>query len=100
MEHRVKNDEDDDHRYGHDNQQPLFRTLLTLILAFPANVVSLRQLDLLIHFPNGLLDCAAQVASPHAVFDGHVPRIAFTIDFGSSVPGFDFAELSERDALV
>jgi hypothetical protein len=42
MEHGVKNDEDDEHRDGHDNQQPPFRALLALVLAFPPYGVSIR----------------------------------------------------------
>src|ERR1035438_3826471 len=80
MEHRIKDDENDQHRYRHDNRQPPLRTLLTLILAFPTDLVSRRQLHLLVHLPDGLLHRAAQVASPHAVFDGHVPRVAFPVD--------------------
>src|SRR5580698_9157558 len=80
-------------------KQPPFRPLLALILAFPYGI-SIRQCDLLIHLLNSLLDRAPQVPSAYTVLDGHVPRIPFPIDFGSSVLSFDFAELRQRNALV
>jgi len=74
--------------------------LLTLVFAFPIDVVAPRQLDLCVY----LFDCffygAAEVTTAHAVLDGDVPLVPLTVDFRASVAFFDLTKLREGDSYA
>src|SRR5580704_6567013 len=48
---------------------------------------------------HGLFDGAAQIASAHAVFYGHVTRICLAIDLRRTIAGFDPGKLREGNTF-
>ena len=70
-----------------------------LVLAFPADAIATRQLNLAAYFFFGFHDRAAQIAAAHAVLDGDIALVSFAVNFGAAIPLFDLAKLRQRDAF-
>ena len=85
LEHRVKNDEDDEDGDREYDQQALVGSLLACVFSLPIDVISEGQFDLFVYFLDGFFDRAAEVAAADAVFDGNITPIAFAIDFRSAI---------------
>ena len=99
-EHGIENHEDHQDGDGQYDHEPLLRALLAGVFAGPIDLVSLRQLHVLLDLGDGLFHGAAQVAAAHAVLQRHVALVGFAIDLRSAIHGLDVAELAQGNALA
>ena len=96
VEHRVEDDQDDRNGDRNHDHQPSIGAPLARALACPINAVTRRQARLPIDRADRLLDGAAQIAAANAVLDGHVPRVALSVDLVRAVRDGNAAQLRQR----